>query len=161
MPELPIVNADVVDFGPQTPAVRKILAQLRTADTLTFTLSAVPVLAPTAPGRRQAHATLTAWRAARDTGRASAWGAAWAAACSLVGDQPAAVDVAVAEVVQDLISGEVSAALTTPWRAAVAVREELRQLGPTAESLARDLLERGWTNAIQGLPEVARGMLVA
>lgn len=152
----------LVDFGPQTPAVQRVLTQARTADSLTFALAAVPVLpSRQRPEQRQRHATVTAWRAARDAGRAAAWGAAWAAACSLVGDQPAAVDAAVAEVVRDLVSTEVYAALAHPWQAAVAVREELRKLGPTAESLASSLLELGWTNAVQELPDVARGTLAA
>jgi hypothetical protein len=152
----------IVDFGPQTPAVHRILAQIRSADALTFALAAVPVLpSRQRPEQRQRHATTTAWRAAREAGRAAAWGTAWAAACSLVGDQPAAVDAAVAEVVRDLISTEVYTALAYPWQAAIVVREELRKLGPTAESLTRSLLELGWTNPVQDLPDIARGTLAA
>ena len=151
----------MMDFGPQTPAVEQVLEQLRQADALTFALAAVPVLPTARPDQRQRHATFTAWRAARDSGRAAAWGAAWAAACSLVGDQPAAVDMAVAEVVRDLVSPEVYAALSVPWRAALVVREELRRLGPTAESLIGSLLELGWSNAVEELPEIARGTLAA
>jgi hypothetical protein len=151
-----------VDFGPQTPGVENVLTQIRAADALTFALASVPVLpSRQRPEHRQRHATVTAWRAARDSGRAAAWGAAWAAACSLVGDQPAAVDAAVAEVVRDLVSLEVHAALAHQWQVAIAVREELRHLGPLAESLAASLLDLGWTNAIQELPDVARGTLAA
>lgn len=157
----PLSPQPIVDFGPQTPAVQQILAQFRQADALTFALAAVPVLPSRRSDQRQRHATVTAWRAARDAGRAAAWGAAWAAACSLVGDEPAAVDMAVAEVVRDLVSPEVYAALATPWHAAVVVREELRRLGPTAEQLTLSLLELGWTNSVTELPDVARGTLAA
>lgn len=151
-----------MDFGPQRRAVEQVLAQIRAADTLTFGLAAVPVLpSRQRPEQRQRHATVTAWRAARDSGRAAAWGAAWASACSLVGDQPAAVDAAVAAVVRDLISAEVYAALAHPWQAAITVREELRRLGPTAEALAGSLLELGWTNSVHELPDIARGTLAA
>lgn len=153
--------APMMDFGPQTPAVRRILLELRAADSLTFALAAAPVPTGEPAGQRPRHTTVCAWRAARDAGRASAWGAAWAAACSLVGDQAAAVDMAVAQVVQDLVSPQVYDALTAPWRAAVAVREQLRLLGPEAETRARSLLELGWTHTVQELPEVARGTLVA
>jgi len=155
------LSAAVSDFGPQTSAVRQVLLQLQQADALTFALAAVPVLPPARSDQPKRHATLIAWRAARDAGRAAAWGAAWASACRLVGDQPSAVDMAVAEVVRDLIGPEVYAALTVPWRAAVAVREELRHLGPTAETLARSLLELGWTNSVKELPDIARGTLAA
>jgi hypothetical protein len=151
----------VVDFGPQTPAVEQILRQIRQADILTFALAAVPVLPAARPDQRQRHATITAWRAARDSNRAAAWGAAWAAACSLVSDQPAAVDMAVAEVVRDLVSPEVYAALSAPWQAAIAVREELRRIGPTAELLARSLLELGWSDAVEELPEIAKETFAA
>ena len=76
-------------------------------------------------------------------------------------DQPAAVDMAVAEVVRDLVSPEVYAALSVPWRAAVAVREELRRIGPTAESLARSLLELGWSDSVEELPEIAKETFAA
>lgn len=153
--------APSMDFGPRTSAVQQVLAQLRQADALTFALASVPALPSGRAGQRQRHATVTAWRAARDSGRAAAWGAAWAAACSLVGDQPAAVDIAVAEVVQDLVNPEVYTALAAAWQAAIAVREELRRLGPSAESLARTLLELGWSSDVRTIPGITRGTLAA
>jgi hypothetical protein len=155
-----LMPAPTVDFGPQTIDVEQVLAQVRAADALTLALAAVPVLPSGRPEERQRHATATAWRAARDAGRAGAWGATWAA-CALICDQPAAIDMAVAEVVKDLVTPSVYEALTAPWRGAVTVREELRRLGPTAESLAASLLDLGWTNAVQDIPDVARGTLAA
>jgi hypothetical protein len=64
-------------------------------------------------------------------------------------------------VVRDLVSPEVYAALSVPWRAAVAVREELRRIGPTAESLARSLLELGWSDSVEELPEIAKETFAA
>lgn len=146
-----------VDFGPEAAAIRRILNELRTADSLTFALASVPDLTH----RGNDHATLIAWRAARDAGRADAWAAAWEAARTLVRDVPAAVDMAIAEVVRDLVKPEVYHALTASWRAATAVREELRSLGRAAEQLAASLIEVGWTNPVQELPDVARGALAA
>ncbi|HET9657196.1 MAG TPA: hypothetical protein VFP72_17725 [Kineosporiaceae bacterium] len=161
MPDIPdITPRPHADFGPHSRAVERVLAQLRTADALTFALAAVPVLPSKRPDERLRHTTVTAWRAARDGGRAAAWGAAWAA-CTVIADQPAAIDMAVAEVVRDLINPAVYEALTTPWRAAVAVREELRRLGPVAEGLAASLLELGWTSSVRDIPDVARGTLAA
>jgi hypothetical protein len=140
--------------------VEKVLVQVREADSLTFALAAVPVLHSGRRDERQRHATITAWHAARDHDRAAAWGAAWAA-CSLIADHPAAVDNAVAEVIGDLVTPQVYLALATPWQAAVAVRDELRRLGPQAESLAASLLDLGWTNDVKDIPDVARGTLAA
>ncbi len=150
----------VIDFGPETAAVERVLGQVRHADPLTFALAAVPVLHSGGHRERMRNPTVTAWRTARDCGRAAAWGAAWAA-CSTIADQPAAIDMAVAEVVRDLLDTDAYLALTTPWQVAVAVREELRRLGPTAEALAASLLDLGWTNAVQDIPDVARGTLAA
>jgi CO/xanthine dehydrogenase FAD-binding subunit len=149
-----------IDFGPRTPAVEQVLAQVRRADPLTFALAAVPVLPSGHRDERQRHATVTAWHAARDHDRAAAWGAAWAA-CSLITEHPAAIDSAVAEVVKDLVTAQVYLALTAPWQAAVTVREELRRLGPQAEYLAASLLDLGWTNDVRDIPDVARGTLAA
>lgn len=157
---VPNTLSAVVDFGPRAAAVEQVLAQVREADALTFALAAVPVMPSARHDERQRHATITAWHAARDHDRAAAWGAAWAA-CSLIADHPAAVDTAVAEVVSDLVTPQVYLALTAPWQAALAVRDELRRLGPQAEYLAASLLDLGWTNDVKDIPDVARGTLAA
>ena len=146
------------DYGPMEAAVVRVLQELREADHLTRTLAAVAELTS---DHALGQATVIAWHAARDNGRGAAWATAWRAARAAATEVPAAVDMAIAEVVRDVVPPEVYRALTAAWRTAVLVRRELHSLGGQAEQLAASLLEVGWTNPVEELPDVARGALAA